>query len=209
MVCANFLITCNPKDAVRKTVNGRKFAIFYTAQQSERDIVRDRMDGDYFPKIYDWLRREGYAVVTHFLQNYRIPQHLNPAIDCHRAPVTSSTEIAVIESAGRMEQEIRFAVESDLPGFRGGWLSSHFLDAMLRNTGLERHYPRNKRRGTLLEMGYLPHPGYPDGHAHNPIAPDGARTRLFVLRNHPTMGLAGADVARAYAEAQSPFKTPA
>ena len=69
---------------VRKTKDDRRFAIFYTAQQSMADIVKDGMGGNYFPELYNWLKRDGYAIVTDYLKNYSIPVELNPAGECQQ-----------------------------------------------------------------------------------------------------------------------------
>jgi hypothetical protein len=197
-VCANFLITCNPKDAVRKTINGRKFAIFFTNQQSESDIVRDGMGGEYFPDLYRWLNADGFAIVNDFLRSYAIPDALNPAVNCHRAPITSSTGAAIEESAGRVEQEIINAIEQDQVGFRGGWISSHYLDLLLREVGGDRQYPRNKRKDMLEGLGYKPHPGLAKGRVNNPVGPEAAKSTLYVKPDHRTRSMAGPEVGRAY-----------
>lgn len=205
-ICCNFLLNSNHKDAIRKTKDDRRFAVFYCAQQEEADLARDGMAGDYFPKLYDWARTGGWAIVNDFLRSYQIPDALNPARACHRAPVTSSTAEACRASAGPIEQEIQDAIEAGRVGFRGGWVSSHYLDALLREVGAERILPRNKRRELLTTMGYVPHPGLAetDGRANNVVAPEGVRSRLYVLRGHDSEALRGqATVARAYTAAQA------
>jgi hypothetical protein len=47
--------------------------VFYSAQQLDVDLARDGMDGDYFPKLYTWLKGDGYAIVADYLANYAIP----------------------------------------------------------------------------------------------------------------------------------------
>ncbi len=98
---ANFILTSNHIDAVRKTYNDRRFCTFHTAQQSADDVKRDGMGGDYFPNLYNWLDAGGYAHVANYLATYAIPDALNPAGACHRAPTTSSTEEAVTASIER------------------------------------------------------------------------------------------------------------
>lgn len=209
-VCANFMFNANAQDAVRKTRDGRRFAIFYTAQQSARDIVKAGMGGDYFPNLYNWLRRDGYAIITHYLKNYAIPDALNPATHCHRAPDTSSTDEAVIASANRVQQEIREVVELDRVGFRAGWVSSHYLDNLIRELRAESRFPLNKRTDLMRELGYIRHPGIPDGRVNNAIAPDGTKSRLYIKEGHPDAQLVGAAVGAAYTAAQTaPLQTTA
>jgi len=204
-VCFNFLLNSNHKDAVRKTRKDRRYSIFYCAQQDEGDLDRDGMGGEYFPKLYDWARAGGYAVVNDYLRSYQIPDALNPARGCHRAPDTSSTAEACRASQGPIEQEIREAIEQERVGFRGGWVSTHYLDSLLREVGAERALPRNKRRDVLRALGYVPHPGLAatDGRVNNPVAPEQAKSRLYVLAGHEAAGLVGpAVIASAYSAAQ-------
>ena len=205
-VCANFMLNCNDKAAIKKSKNDRRFAMFYTKQQSLEDIVADGMGGNYFPELYNWLRREGYAIVTDYLTTYSIPDEINPAKGCHRAPLTSSTEEAIVASVGRIEQEIQYAIEQELVGFRGGWVSSHYLDLIIKEHGGEGKYPRNKRSELMMELGYKTHPGLPKGQVHNITSPDGCRPRLFIPGfGHPSEFFKGIEVARAYSEAQTDF----
>lgn len=98
-ICCNFMFNSNHRDAIRKTIRDRRFAIFFTAQQNGSDLERDGMGGDYFPNLYDWLKNQnGYAIVANYLENYQIPDELNPATKCHRAPKTTSTD-EVIEAS--------------------------------------------------------------------------------------------------------------
>ena len=91
-VCGNFMLNSNHKDAVRKTKNDRRICMLFCAQQQAEDLTRDGMSGDYFPKLYDWLREDGYAIVSDLLHTFPIPNEFNPATSCQRAPVTTSTE---------------------------------------------------------------------------------------------------------------------
>lgn len=149
---ANWFFCTNYRDAVLKSRNDRRYAIFFTAQQQAGDLKRDGMDGDFFPKLYAWLRGGGYEGVAHFLANYQIPDALNPATNCHRAPETSSTEEAVAASTGTVESEILEAVDSDSTGFRGGWISSHMLDRLFRDRGIKLSRPRIGQ--ILVDLGY-------------------------------------------------------
>lgn len=201
---ANFILNSNHKDAIRKNKSDRRFAVFYTAQQSIDDVIRDGMGGDYFPKLYDWLRAEGYAVVSDYLASYDIPDELNPATSCHRAPETSSTKEAVTASLGSIEQEILEAVEEGRPGFAGGWISSFALDRMLQSQRMTRAIPPNKRRELLQSIGYDWHPGLNNGRVNNPTVFDAGKPRLFIKNGHIHANLMKpAEVVKKYDEAQS------
>jgi hypothetical protein len=200
-ICANFIMNSNHKGAVIKSRDDRRFAMFFCAQQTAEDIRQHGMGGTYFPVLYDWLRREGYAIVTDYLQHYVIPDELNPAKLCQRAPLTSSTAEAISESQGTIEQEICAAIGEDRIGFRGGWISSHYLSQLISDCGM-RTIPRNKRRDILVEMGYIPHPGLRNGQVDNAVAPDGAKSTLYVKADHGTINQHGLVVSKAYTEDQ-------
>lgn len=136
--CANWFFTTNHKDAIIKERNDRRFAMFFTAQQSASDIVRDGMGGDYFPNLWAWLRSGGFSIMHHFLLTYPIPEHLNPFGAAYRAPVTSSTEEAVQASFGVAEQYINEAIENEEMGFRGGWISTVKVAKVLDEVGRKR-----------------------------------------------------------------------
>ena len=202
-ICANFIFTTNYKNALPLDENDRRFCVFYTPHQHVSDMVRDRIDKstDYFPNLYDWLRADGYAIVSEFLHTYPINPEFDPAGRCQRAPDTTSTKMAITESASRIEQEILEAIALDLPGFRGGYISSKMLDILLKDLRATMTYSRRKE--LLHKMGYIPHPGLPDGRVVAPVTPDGAKTRLYVHSDGPLIEMTGpAAIANAYREAQ-------
>jgi len=152
---ANWWFNTNHRDAVTKTGNDRRYAIFFTAQQTYDDIVRDGMGGLYFPRLWDWLRAGGFDHVAHYLLTYAIPAELDPAGLCHRAPLTSTTDQAIAATMGRAEQEVMEAVELNMPGFRGGWVSSHRLGLLLKDKGVKMAPQRVK---SMMEgLGYMTH----------------------------------------------------
>ena len=130
-ICCNFIFNSNHRDAIKLTRDDRRFAVFYTAQQTLDDYHRDGMGGDYFPKLYGWLHGDGYAIVNDFLSNYSIPDEHNPTTLSRRAPTTTSSADAVMASMGIVEQEILEAISAEHTGFRGGWVSSIWLDRLI------------------------------------------------------------------------------
>lgn len=203
-ICANFMLNSNHRDAIQKTENDRRFAIFYTAQQTAQDIVRDGMSGDYFPNFYKWLKSEGYAIVSDYLHTYSIPEALNPATECQRAPETSSTQEAISASRGSVEQEILEAIDENRPGFAGGWVSSMALERLLQNMRMSRRIPHNKRRELLKTLGYDWHPSLPNGRANSYINLDGGKPRLFVRNGHICLNITTPkEIIAAYEAAQS------
>lgn len=206
-ICCNAMGTTNYRAAIRKTPdNARRFGLFYTAQQTYADLVRDGMTGDYFPRLYDWLKHhDGFAIVSELLHTYPIPPDLNPAGNMHRAPNTSTTDLAIVESRGSIEQQIAEIIAQETPGFMDGWISSIMLDRLLSETlRVGNRLSLAKRREMLQGMGYVLHPGLTDGRVNNPVQPDGRKPQLFVLANHPAAHIRGAaEIARAYTAAQT------
>lgn len=204
-ICGNFIFNSNHKNAIKKTRNDRRFCTLFCAQQSAEDLARDGMDEGYMSGLYNWLKGGGYAIVTYLLKNHAIPDEFNPAKSCQRAPTTTSTAEAIEQSMGVAEQTVMEAIEQGTqPGFKGGWVSSVQLDALLDRAGKGRSVPINRRRDMMKSLGYDWHPALPGGRVNNPVLPDGARPRLYVTAGHPALTLTvPADVAKAYTVAQA------
>jgi hypothetical protein len=182
--CNGIMLT-NHRDGVPINTDTRRYAIFYTAQQCEADLERDGMMGDYFPRLYDWLASGGYAIINNWLQTWVPIAEFNPAglgAARARAPKTSSHVAALRESLGSAEQEVLEAIEQGQTGFRGGWVSSHYLALLLDR--LHVHIAPGKRRSFMQSLGYDYHPAMPEGRANNPILPDGVKSRLYVRTDH-------------------------
>lgn len=198
---ANWFFCTNHKDAVLKTKDDRRYAVFFTAQQSFDDIQRDGMGGNYFPALWDWLRAEGYAIVADFLQAFQIDATLDPAGICHRAPDTSTTGLAITASLGRAEQEIKEMVEAEERGFRKGWLSTYAVSNVLKE---KRINMSPVKLGEMIEgMGYKK-----IGRADKMIvAEDGKRPILYVeqARYQPSLTVDDYVLAQGYEGA--PVKT--
>jgi hypothetical protein len=203
-ICANFMLNSNHKDAIRKSRTDRRFCVFYTAQQTDADLVRDGMSGSYFPDLYEWLNSGGYAIVSEYLHTYEIAEELNPAGACHRAPETSSTDEAIMASVGTVEQEILEAIEEERTGFRGGWVSSVAVEKLLQSTRIARLVPQNKRRELLQSIGYDYPPALNNGRVNSPlIIDDGKKPRLFIKKGHLAANLENpSQVSREYQMAQ-------
>lgn len=214
----NGLLLTNHKDGVPINIDGRRYAVFFTAQQSADDVEAAGMGGAYFPDLYDWLHGRkayaalgpnyGYAVVNDFLHRYAIADEFNPAGLCTRAPETSSTQAALVASRGRAEQEIVEAIEQGRPGFAGGWVSSKAVDDLLER--IRAHVPRSKRRDLMLTLGYDYHPNLPDGRVNVIVQPDNGKPRLYIRRGHILGNIVGAaDIAKRYQLDQAPGGTSA
>jgi hypothetical protein len=206
---ANGMLCTNHKEGVPITARERRYALFFTAQQHLSDLARDGMDGNYFPDLYDWFEGRGEyeasgrgaAAICHYLTTFPIDAALDPAGACHRAPTTTSTADAIELSLGRVEQEIRDAIEEGRPGFAGGWVSSFFMDEMIER--LRVAVPRSKRRALMQDLGYDWHPALKDGRVNDVIMPDNRKPKLFVRHGHLSLNqTSAAEVQRAYTRAQ-------
>lgn len=209
----NGLMLTNHRDGVPISIDGRRYAVFFTAQQTAEDVTAAGMGGSYFPDLYDWLKGRkayahlgadyGYAVVNDYLRDYAIAEEFDPAGICMRAPETSSTSAALVASRGRAEQEIVEAIEQGRPGFANGWISSKALDDLLER--IRAHVPRGKRRDLLLGLGYDYHPHLPEGRTNVVVQPDNAKPRLYVKRGHLVTQLSTpAEIAKRYTRDQAP-----
>lgn len=202
---ANFFFCSNYQDGVTKIREDRRYCVFFTPQQSVDHLRRDGMDGHYFPNLYNWFNHKGgSANITYYLQHYAVPDELNPAYLCQRAPNTSSTSAAIVASRSIFEQEVSEAIEEGRYGYKDGWLSScmigDLVDEKLRNEKL----PRNRRRVLLENLGYIQHPGLPDGRCNTPLAKeDGRKPTIYIHTSKvEAMALQGQAVVNAYMKAQ-------
>lgn len=199
-VCANFIFNSNYKDAMKVTVDTRRYCTIYTAQQSGADNVRDGLTGDYFERLYKWLDDGGYAAVAGYLTRYSIPAEFDVTGSCQRAPKTSSTDEAVNLSMGTVEQEIMDAIEEGLPGFRGGWVSSIALDGLIEKMRKSSQIPKNKRLEMMRSLGYDYHPNLKGGRVNSPTMVDnGRKPRLYIRVGHINCNIVQpVEVARQY-----------
>jgi hypothetical protein len=202
---ANFILNSNYKDAIRKHEGDRRFAIFYTAQQTRNDMLAAGMLHGYFPALYAWLEHDGYAIVSDYLHTYPIKEHYNPAGAADREPGTSSTSEAIRAGLGSVEQEILEATEEGQQGFAGGWISSVALDKLLTRLRAGRMISPNKRRDVLRTIGYDWHPALPNGRANSmSVIDDMKKPKLFVKAGHPDADIKDAGEAfKAYERAQT------
>lgn len=169
---ANLAFCTNYKNAVIKSTGDRRYAIFFTAQQTVEDLKRDGMTGDYFPKLFGWLKSCGWARVAHFLSTMQIDPQFDPSV-LPRAPETSSTSEAITVSRGSAESELAEAAEDNTRGFRGGWASSWAIDQFLRGKGFR--ISRQAQVAMILSLGYKEW-----GRAPRPIlSEDGKRPVLY------------------------------
>lgn len=201
-VCGNFMFNMNSKVGLKKTRNDRRLAFLFMAQQSKEDLRASGMTSHYFQQLWQWLDAGGYAIVHEVLATWAIPEEFDPARGARVAPETSSQEEALSLGRGRLEQEVLEAVASGLPGFLGDWISSTALDNLLQQQGRGVRLAREGQIALLESLGYVPHPGLPDGRARRAIPPDVRKPVLFVLRESAAWAIRGEGIETAYSQAQ-------
>lgn len=212
---ANGIMLTNHKDGVPVSDDERRYAIFWTAQQTIEDLEAAGMGGRYFPDLYDWLHGRGayaelgdnygLAVVNDWLQRTAPVAAYNPAGDCQRAPETSSFNEAIVESLGTLEQEVLEAIGEQRAGFRGGWVSSHALRGlfatMRMNIGPKRY------RSLMKSIGYIQHPAFLDGRVTSALT-DGTRPRLYVHKDEAAVRFSATEAVAAFEAAQHGGQPP-
>lgn len=202
-VCGNFMFNMNSKVGLKKTRNDRRLAFLFMAQQAKEDLRAFGMTPAYFQQLWQWLDAGGYAIVHEILATWPIPEQYDPARGARVAPETSSQEEALNLGRGRLEQEVLEAVASGMPGFQGDWISSTALDTLLQQQGRGVRLPREGQITLLESLGYVPHPGLPEGRARRPIPPDIRKPVLFVRRDSAAWALRGDAIENAYSQAQT------
>lgn len=198
-VCFNMIFNSNHKDGLRKTADDRRICPLYCAQQSAEDLARDGMDEAYFIKLFDWFNGGGNAIILHYLRTVDIQDKYNFAAGARRAPVTTSTSEAIAAGLGTVEQDIQEAISAGTPGFKGGWINSGALHILLEKIGKAKFIARNKRQEMLNTLGYIRHPGLPDGRITTPDTA-GQRPTLYIRRGHSTERLVDVNLVKSLYE---------
>jgi hypothetical protein len=207
---ANIMMFTNHKDAVMVNNDGRRYAVFYTAQQSAKEILDAGMTPEYLADLWDWSNGirayegqiPGWAIMNHFLRTYQIPDKYNPAKGCNRAPKTSSMVEAISISMGGIEQTIMEAVESGEPGFMGGFVSSTMLTDLLAGKGSRMSVSPHRQKEIMRALGYVTHPLLPNGRVHNSVSPEGKKSILYIKEGHEALLVTNpAEVGRMYSKA--------
>lgn len=177
----NFIACTNHYDAIQKTVNERRYAVFFTNQQNYDDLMRDGLTDEYFTNLANWIHGDGSKIFAHYLMNISIPDEFNPATKCVRAPFTSMIDDVIEQSRSPLQQMIIDIIESDDQGFRNGWVSTAKLQDTLKEERGRKVAPHTLR--TLLqELGYVRHPGLKNGRACRKLFEENARPYLWIQK---------------------------
>lgn len=207
-ICGNFFFLTNHRDGLRKSRNDRRIAPYFTPQQSDGDLARDGLTEAYFADLVDWLKGRrayegqatGYSIIAELLWTYPIPADHDPRFHV-RAPQTSTTELAISEGLGLVEQTILEEIEQHTLCFRGGWVSSTGIARVLERLNVR--LSPSKHREVMQSIGYDWHPLMSAGRPNNDVMPDGVRPRLYLTLTHPARAIMSSkEAAAAYSAAQ-------
>ena len=203
-VCGNFLFNANHTDALRKTIDDRRYMTAWCAQQAVGDLERDGMGARYFEELYGWANGGGYAIVAEYLHTVQLPPEYGLSWVKGRAPQTSSTARAIEATRSPAEDAVLSAIEDEEQGFRGGWISSIYLHNLLNRLPASVKVQRTQFAALLGPLGYIPHPALGQvGQVNNNVKPDNGKPRLYVKKGQADEALTGPTaVAAAYSEAQ-------
>lgn len=200
----NWAFTTNHIDGLPVTGETRRLCILATNQMTteERDA---EFPPNYFQKLHHWSEHEhGAEIFANWLMTeYQITEKYNPYGAANVAPKSTTTEMAIRSNFDLFQQHILEAIEEERVGFRGGWVSSNAITALMRENRVYDVTPRMYRK-KMEALGFISHPCLPSGRLTREIANEGMnRPRIYVKRDHPAASItAPVTVADRYAKAQ-------
>jgi hypothetical protein len=199
----NFLFSGNRLDVLRVDDKSRRFCPFVLGLWSENELLARGMDASYFVRLRVWLRSSaGIAALRHLFLTWPIPDHLNPATHCIRAPRTTTGSEMFKANADPAVQLIEDAVMAGLWGFRDGWCTTDSVRALFDK---ERMAITSQGAGRLLErMGYVTHPALKDGWTDNAVPPFNKKAKLYIHHTSPNChhNFTPGEVVKRYQQAQ-------
>jgi hypothetical protein len=186
---ANWIFFSNFKDAIPINKNGRRYSVFYSQVQTEKDIEDLGLDTKYFKRMRRWLLEEGGCqAMSYWLRNYPLEKGDIPM----RAPKTSCYTEAVRISRTPMEIIIDESIEDKVQGFRGGYVSSIAVTRAAKTAGIRS--PSAQTIRSLLEgKGYIEL-----GRATDPYSFESATSRATIYADSGALTLDGFAAAQGY-----------
>lgn len=180
---SNWAFFTNYKDAVPINKNSRRFAIFYSAFQSKEQLAQWGLTKQYFDGLYQWMKADGAAIMYDYFMNYDIERGSVPM----NAPNTSSHAEVIRCSMGPVERMIHEAVEDEIQGFKGGWVSAVAVRKRMTELGLRTLQAATVEK-IITEMGY-----HMIGRSVKPFPEEDMKMRstLFNLSGSADVGLFG------------------
>jgi Family of unknown function (DUF5906) len=197
-VCFNGIMNSNHKTGIKKDADDRRIAPFFSRQQRKSDLERDGLTDEYFEGLWAWALADGWAHVAYYLATDPIDADFSST----KCPVTTSTAEHVRLSRPTAQQILLAAVRAVKQGFKGGWVNMLKFHEELTRDPKTRYTSANKQQQHAEDLGYVPHPGLPEGQLTVPL-PDGSHPVLYVTSDHTTRVFTdAAQIAAAYLEAQ-------
>ena len=209
-----FFLTNYMDSMLANDPNERRYAHFVSAIQTEKQVA-EAFPNDWwitrYPAVIQaagglglswfryfqfWWDMGGAEAVRAVLEHY-------PAAMPGRAPVTSTRHVAESASEPEMVTQVREAVATSLPGFRGGFASSIAIREMMKSEGLRPPAGRwfndaMKRLGYVHNVKVRPSPG------ENMRFPSAHDTQMRVYFTDGNMvGWRPGEILNAYDQAQT------
>lgn len=197
-VCFNGIMNSNHRTGIKKDADDRRIAPFFSRQQRKSDLERDGLTDEYFEGLWAWALADGWAHVAYYLATDPIDADFSST----KCPVTTSTAEHVRLSRPIAQQILLAAVRAVKQGFKGGWVNMLKFHEELTRDPKTRYTSASKQQQHVEDLGYVPHPGLPEGQLTVPL-PDGSHPVLYVASDHTTRVFTdAAQIAAAYLEAQ-------
>lgn len=203
-VFCNYLFTMNSREGLKKHKNDRRYCVLFTDQQEVEDLDRCGMSGTYFAHLTRWLDDGGYAIVADYLATVAIPDEINPATLCQRAPATSKLNEVFRAGLSGSAEIILGAADDGRVGLQGGYMSAAVVKQVLNDAGIKTAGPKAIAR-IMDEIGYIVHPRVLDGRLIRPMTWDnGVKPLLYVRKGHLSLNFTGVEAVTAdYAKHQA------
>lgn len=176
--CINYIAYSNNDDAVRITLDGRRFAVLYTAQDCKEHLAEHGLTESYFNDLYQWLNTSNaIASIAGYLKRYEIKISMNVL------PISTTHHRAIEESKSNWQLDIEAAIAAGEPGARGGFVIPRMVAENVPKRGVDKFmkklgYMKCKNRARVNDIFY----------------------RAIYTNNILSAQLAGTDLARKIAE---------
>lgn len=193
-ICFNAILNSNHKNGIRKEPDDRRIMSLFSRQQKVGDLERDGLTDPYFEWLWTWAQGGGWAHVAHYLSTSPIEGPFSHT----KCPVTSSTAEHIAVSRSAPEQLILEQIRTEQTGYRKGWVNFTRVNMLLDSHRYKMSL--HTRRSMVEGLGYVPHPGLPDGQLPMALA-DLTRPALYVTPGHSCASLADPHAIKAAYEA--------
>lgn len=144
---ANWFFTTNHMDAMFAARGERRYAHYISLLQTPQDLIAAGLDERFFRAWVEWFEGHGKEACRHYLST-------RPS-DCdRRAPVTTSTKLALSEGLGDIALFVNDMIERAEIGFKKGWISTWHVREQCERFGERVPGPRAMSKA-LTELGFV------------------------------------------------------